>query len=173
MPNWVPPPTFSYNYPAAPDDMNILRNDLLALKDLMFRGPSTNVETLIKCDSPYNSPSEEEKVAAIHWIEHKADNLYYRINIKSEDTGHDVRLHITYRESPFADPADDMGEHIEEQTLTDKDTFYLFANDDAAVDISGWGLAVGTIYMVEVTVGATSNDNDDCWCEVQFLYEAP
>lgn len=170
MPNWLPPPTFSYNYPADPDDMNILRNDLLVLKDDMFRGPTTNIESLVKCNSPFDS----EKIAATHWVEHKSDNLYYRINIKSEDTWHYIDLHITYRESPYGDPTNDMGEHIESGwTEGTEHEFKLYSNSDAPVDISGWGLTVGTMYLVEVSVTATNNDNVDCWVEVQFLYEAP
>ena len=66
-----------------------------------------------------------------------------------------------------------MGEHTENGNLAVQDTYYLFTNSDAAVDISGWGLTVGSIYQVKVQLTATNNDNDDCWVEVQFLYEAP
>jgi hypothetical protein len=78
----------------------------------------------------------------------------------------------TYRESPFADPGNDMGEHTEGPTqLEPEREWYLFANSDQPVDISGWGLTVGTIYQVEISLTAASAFN--CWVEVQFLYEAP
>jgi len=169
MPAWVTPPVFSYGYPASVDDLNIVRNDLLYLFGEIFATSSATIESEVKCNSPFDS----EKTAAILWIEHKTDNLYYRINIKSEDDDHDVVLHISYFEDPYGDPADEMGEHTENGNLAVQDTYYLFTNSDAAVDISGWGLTVGSIYQVKVQLTATNNDNDDCWVEVQFLYEAP
>lgn len=168
MPTWTTPPTFSYGYPASVDDMNVIRNDILYLYGEMFNVSNATLESEVKCDSPTDS----ELTAAILWIEHHADNLYYRIRCLSEVAGMDLFLHITYFESPYADPANVMGEHIENQTVGT--SYVLFTNSDAAVDISGWGLTANEMYKVEVTVTATwteATDNKDVWVEVQFMYE--
>jgi hypothetical protein len=165
---WTTLPTFSYGYPASVDDLNIVRNNLLYLYGEIYTTASATLESEVKCNSPFDGI----KTAAILWIEHKADNLYYRIRVKSESTTHAVGLWIQYydvngvRMSP-------VDEHEEEQTLVLADTYYLFTNSDAAVDISGWGLTVGDLYEIRVRLDATSDDNKDCWVEVQFMYEAP
>jgi hypothetical protein len=112
--------------------------------------------------------------AGILWIEHKADNLYYRIRIKGEAAGadQDIRLRIRYLEDPYADPGDVMGTHTEFNTAVGT-SYILFTNSDAAVDISGWGLTVGSLYKVHVEASAETRDNTDIWVEIQFMYEAP
>ena len=65
-----------------------------------------------------------------------------------------------------------MDEHTEEQTIgTSQSTF---TNSDAAVDISGWGLVEGDMYMVRITVDddpENGDPGDDVWVEVNFVYE--
>jgi hypothetical protein len=97
--SWTTPPTFSYGFPASVDDMNVIRNDLLYLYGEIFTTPTATIETQVYCADP----SASEKTAAIFYIEHKSDNLYYRINVRCDDNGQIATLHITYRESPFAD----------------------------------------------------------------------
>lgn len=173
---WTTPPTFSYGYPASVDDLNIVRNNLLYLYGEIYTTSSATLESEVKVESPFDERTDGG-IAAILWIEHKADDLYYRIRVKSEATTHDVRLYIRYYESPYVIfptvPDDEVGEHREDQTLVLADTYYLFTNSDAAVDISGWGLIVGDIYCIVVSLDAITDDNQDCWVEVQFMYEAP
>jgi len=181
MPAWVTPPVFSYGYPASVDDLNVVRNDLLYLFGEIFTTSSATIESLVKVNSPYDCQDggvdDGTGIAAVQWIEHKTDNLQYRIRIKSEATTHTVRLHIRYYEAPYVrlptEPNDEMGMHQEIQELIDADTFYLFTNSDVAVDISGWGLTVGDMYSVVVSLDATTDDNQDCWVEVSILQEVP
>jgi hypothetical protein len=174
---WQTPPTFSYGYPADPDDMNILRNDLLYLYGEVFNTPTANIESMVHLD--FDSLNTYY-TAAICWLEHKGDNLYYRINIKGERSGddQDIRLRIRYIKSPYFN-ADDtvnagyvMGEHTELNTDVGKD-WVLYTNSDAAVDISGWNLVVGTIYAIQVEARSESHSGDNAWAEVQMLYEVP
>jgi hypothetical protein len=177
---WTTPPTFSYGYPASVDDLNIIRNNLLYLYGEIYTTSSATLESEVKIESPFDE-QDHGGTAAIEWIEHKTNDLYYRIRVKSEATTHAVRLYIRYYEDPYtiataATPpptADEMGEHKEEQTLVLADTYYLFTNSDVPVDISGWGLTVGEMYCIVISLDATSDDNQDCWVEVQFLHEAP
>jgi hypothetical protein len=168
---WVTPPTFSYGYPASVDDLNIVRNNLLYLYGEIYTTASATLESEVKCNSPFDG----EKIAAILWIEHKADNLYYRIRAKSQNgaTDYSLLLDITYWDT--ADPAVEKGLHTESIELEVDEQYYLMTNSDAAVDISGWGLTVGDLYKIEVSARCTdvNDDNKDVWIEVQFMYEAP
>jgi len=167
MPTWTTPPTFSYGYPASVDDMNVIRNDILYLYGEMFNVSNATLESEVHCNSPFDYPAGV--LAGILWIEHHADNLYYRIRILGQIDGMEVTLHIKYFESPY-EAADEMGEHTEGPITVGTD-YVLFTNSDAAVDISGWGLTANEMYKVEVTVTETEQDNKDVWVEIQFMYE--
>ena len=169
---WATPPTFSYGYPACWDDMNVLRNNLLYLYGEIFNTSTANIETLVNLTGEANPPTYY--TASICWIEHKADNLYYRIRIKGEESGadQDIRLRIGYFESPYG-AGNQKGVYHTELNQNVGREFVLYTNSDAAVDISGWGLTVGDIYKVTVEAQAESHDNTEFWVEVQFLYEAP
>jgi hypothetical protein len=169
---WVTPPTFSYGHPADVDDMNVLRNDLLYLFGEIFNTSTANIETQVMVDGEANPPTYF--TAAICWIEHKADNLYYRINVKGDQDagGQEIRIRIQYFESPYGVGNQKGVDHTELNSNVLKG-WVLYTNSDAAVDISGWGLTVGEIYKVQVDARAENYDNSDFWVEVQFLYEAP
>jgi len=168
---WANPPTFSYGYPACMDDMNVLRNDLLYLYGEIFNTSTANIETLVYVDVDDLNTYYEAHIA---WIEHKADNLYYRINVKGEVSAADqeVRIRIGYFESPYGAGNQKGVYHTELNTTIGKE-FVLYTNSDAPVDISGWGLTVGSIYKVEVSAEALNYDNTELYVEVQMLYETP
>jgi len=142
--------------------MNVIRNDILYLYGEMFNVSNATLESEVKCDSPFDG----EQTAGILWVEHHADDLYYRIRILGQVAGMEVTLHITYFD------VDDVekGEHTEGPTTVGT-SYVLFTNSDAAVDMSGWGLTANEMYKIVVSVTETEKDNQDVWVEIQFMYE--
>jgi hypothetical protein len=170
MPNWITPPTFSYSYPASVDDMNILRNDLLYLFGQIFTHSSATIES----ETEWGTQINDWYTVAELWVEHKTDNLYYRINLLGERSqmDEDVECNIHLLEDPYVDPGDRVGTHgFSYMSLGN--SYILFTNFDTPVDISGWSLTPGDLYKVIVECRSISNDNVEHWAEVQFMYEAP
>lgn len=161
MPAWITPPTFSYSYPASVDDLEIIRNNLLYLHGELYSSVHGILESEIECNNPFAGA----QIASIRWAEHREDNLHYRIRVRGEVTSHDVQLYIKY----YNVDGSLMGTHQENQSIGQ--SYAVFTNWGAAVDISGWGLTVNSLYKVEVTIAATSDSGKDVWVETNFIYE--
>jgi hypothetical protein len=158
---WITPPTFSYGYPASVDDLEVIRKDILYLHGQWYSYVHAILEGEVRAANPFNAETTVAKL----WIVHKGNNLYYRMRARSQMTSHDIGVWIRC----YDVDGNLMGSHEEEQTVGS--TYSVFNNSGAAVDISGWGLSVDTIYELRIRVDATTDPGRWCRVEVNYIYE--